>query len=183
MSNSCDKFGHPIAIQTPYGLPYQYFFTANGDPMGNINLNGDYSSGPADFYVEFLDDFYAYSILVNISDDDKFVQEGYGALAAGVVANGVKFFITGPGGVPEIPLLSGIAITKNYHWSLLTPDIQLINYEDTLKAARTLLVEFNMLKEYGTYLRAEKGQRLMVRLNDNFSGLIAHTFGVRGIQF
>lgn len=180
--HSNDKFGHPISIQTPNGLPTQYFLTENGDNSGAYNLNGDYSAAIFDAYIEFPGDYYAYSILINISDDDKFNQEDYGALGA-ALTNGVKFFVTGADGTPEIPLLSGFTVKKNYEWSLLTPKIQLISYEDTLKAARTLLVEFDMVCQYGTFLRFEAGQRLLVRLNDNFSALLAHTFGVRGIQF
>lgn len=182
-SVAVDKFDHLATIQTPHGLPFQFFLTESGDGLGEFNHNGDYSTTARDIYYEASTDYYIYSVIVNISDDDKFTQDGYGALASGIITNGVKFYVTGPGGTPETRLLERVDVTKNYHWSLMTPDINLISYEDTLKSARTLLIEFNIVKSYGTYLRLETGQRFMIRLNDNFSGLIAHTFGVRGILF
>jgi len=36
--------------------------------------------------------------------------------------------------------------------------------------------------DYGMHFRLNPGDKFIIRLQDNFTGLIGHTFGLRGIK-
>lgn len=39
------------------------------------------------------------------------------------------------------------------------------------------------MMDYGKPINMNAGDRFIVRLNDDFTGLVSHTFGLRGIKF
>lgn len=173
--NNHDPEGNPCSVPSVIGRPTQFFITATGDGQGAYNLIGDYSASPADFYYQATTNYYVQTLLISISDNANFTQSDYGAIAGGLT-NGVKLFIK-PNGLSEIPLLSGIAFKKNYEWLSVTPHASLTTFNGL---AQTLSVNFDVTDEYGMPITLNVGDRFIIRLNDNFSTLVAHTFGLRG---
>lgn len=161
------------------GIPVQFFMTATGDNVPPYNLNGNYSAAPQDFYYQATANYDIYSVLINISDNANFNQLDYGAIVDGTITHGPKFFIK-PNGLTEIPLLSGMTIIHNYDWLSLTPEVALTSFAGL---AQTLTININMMNQYGQPLSIRKGDRFIIRLNDNFSTLVSQTFVIRGIRY
>ncbi|MFA6213434.1 MAG: hypothetical protein WC714_28615 [Candidatus Obscuribacterales bacterium] len=160
------------------GRPTQFFLTAAGNNTGAYNLNGNYSASPLDIYYEATSHYDLYSLLVVISDNANFNQADYGAIVGGLT-NGVSFFIK-PSGLPEIPLLSGVSVKHNYEWLTLNHDFVLTSFAGL---AQTATISFEITEDYGKPINMSSGDRFIVRLNDDFTGLVSHTFGLRGIKF
>ena len=174
----CDEQGNLCVIPPVAGLPVQKWLTASGDGLGNFNLNGAYAS-PTDFYYQATTIYDIYSILVAITDATTFNYNDYGGIAAGGVTNGTKLFFRPAALGADIPLLSGAAIKFNYEWFQLTADTGLTSFAGT---PQTLKVVFNLANDYGQPFHMSPGDKFIVRLQDNFTGLLGHTFGLRGIQ-
>lgn len=170
-----DKGDNLCVVPPIDGIPKQYFLTANGDGTGTYNINGDYSGATAtDLYLEIpTGAYYIATMLVSISASGQFTQGKYGTLDA--LSNGVKFFVN-PGGF-EIPLLSSTAVKSNYEWFELTPHLNLTQFDGL---AQTMTIEFTMAEDYGMYFVLFPGMKFICRVQDNFTGLVAHTFGLRG---
>lgn len=174
----CDDDGN-ICVVPPYnGLPFQFYLTSDGQQSTDINLNGNYTT-PTDFYHQAFARFDIYSIVINISDNANFVQGDYGAISGGLI-NGIKFLIITDS--VEFPIFQtdNWPIKKNYEWLNLTPNVVLTSFSGI---AQTLTVEFNAIKGYGKALQLVTGDRFIVRLNDNFTGLVSHTVAVKGIVY
>lgn len=163
-------------VSSIIGRPTQFFLTASGNGQGTYNLNGDYSSAPTDFYYQATSKYYIQTLLISISDTTNFNQTDYGGIASGTITNGVKLFIK-PNGLSEIPLLSGVAFKYNYEWLQVTPHTLLTQFAGT---PQTLSINFDITTDYGMPITMDIGDRFIIRLNDNFTGLINHTFGLRG---
>src|SRR5574337_88910 len=159
------------------GLPTQKFLTTAGDGTGVYNHNVDYSATPTDIKYTTNSVYDIYSLVIVISDHANFNQTDYGAIAGGLT-NGVKVFIK-PSGLAEIPLLSGVAFKQNFEWLQITEHTQLSSFAGL---AQTLMVGFNIFEDYGKPINMNVGDTFIVRLNDNFTGLVGHTFGLRGIK-
>jgi hypothetical protein len=174
--NNHDQEGNPCSVPSIIGRPTQFFLTSSGDGQGPYNLNGDYSASPTDFYYQTTSTYYIQTLLVTISDSTTFNQTDYGGISTGTIINGVKVFIK-PSGLSEIPLLSGVAFKYNYEWLQVTPDTILTQFSGT---PQTLTINFDITHEYGMPIMLNTGDRFIIRLNDNFTGLVSHTFGLRG---
>lgn len=180
-SQRCDDDGNLCVTQPSAGLPFQFFLTANGNGTGAVNLNGNYSSAPTDFWYEATARYEIYSLLISISDGANFNQGDYGAITLGLT-NGVKLLVRFEDDVTEIPILNtgAFPVKYNYHWLSLTASTMLTTFAGI---SQTLTVNFDLIDHYGKPFTINKGQKLIVRLNDNFTGLINHTFGLRGILY
>jgi len=177
----CDAYGNTCVTETTLGLPTQKFLTDTGDGLGTLSYIGDYSTVAKDIYYEADSEFRIRTIHANITDDDKVLQETYGSLPS--LTNGVKFFIKPSFLGTPIPLVSGYAVHNNYEWSIISSTVDIIAYEDTLKATRTLNISFDLIRDYGVPLVLLPGDQFIVRLNDDFTGLVNHTFHIRGTEF
>lgn len=158
------------------GLPYLRFLTTAGDSTGVNNLIGNYSAAPTDFYYSPPTNtkYHISSVLIQISDNATFNQIDYGGMAA--LTNGIKFYIQ-EGTTPTVPLLSGVIVKQNNDWLGLTGDVLLTTFSGT---AQTLGVSFNLFKDFGEDLELLSTSKFIVRLNDDFTSLVAHRFILRG---
>lgn len=175
----CDDEGN-LCIVPPYnGLPTQKFLTISGDGLGNYNATGDYSTGITDFYYQVPSGniYDLYSLIISVSDNLSFNQGDYGGIVGGLI-NGVKIVYYSSTFNIERVLLSGIAFKKNYEWLQITANTDLTTFAGT---AQTLKIIFNIQDDYGQPFHLISGDRFIVRLNDNFTSLVGHTFGIRGI--
>lgn len=175
-----DNEGNLCVVPPDSGRPFQFFLSRNGAQTGTINANGNYSSSPVDFYYESTGRFEIYSLIVNISDNANFNQEDYGAITGGVT-NGVKF-LAGIGNGIEVPILRSDVwpIKKNYQWASIASDIKLTSFAGL---AQTMIIDFHIPDSYGKMFSLDPGQSVIARLNDDFSGLVSHTFIIRGTLF
>ena len=160
------------------GLPVNLFLTAAGNGTGTNNLNGSYAT-PTDFYYQVTTgSFYVYSLLIVIADATSFNLLDYGAIASGLT-NGVKFFLT-PSGQSEIQILAGVTIKTNADILTVIHDVVLTSFAGTSQA---IAAESDLKKVFGIPLFLNTGDRITVRLNDDFTGLIKHTFALGGERF
>jgi len=160
------------------GLPVQKFLTTNGDGTGSINATLNHSATPADYYYLVPGRYDIYSLLIAVSDDATFNQSDYGGIVSGLT-NGIKMFVYNASMNAEIPLLSGVAIKKNFEWFQLTTNTGLTQFSGT---PQTLRINFDIRQDYGMPICLSTGDKFIVRLNDNFTSLVGQTFGLRGIQ-
>ena len=172
--NNHDVESNLCIVPSVLGRPTQFFLTATGDGLGTYNLIGNYSAAPTDFYYQATTNYYIQTLLIIISDNANFNQTDYGARAA--LTNGVKIFIK-PNGLAEIPLLSGIAFKQNFEWHTVTPEVRLTSFAGL---AQTLSIDFDLVVDYGMPIMLSPGDRFIIRLNDDFTTLVSHTFGLRG---
>ncbi len=158
------------------GLPVQKWLTQSGDGLGAFQVTGNYAT-PTDFYYQAVYPYDIDSILIAITDTVTFNYNDYGGIAAGTVTNGVKFFYYSAKLNAEVALLSAVAVKSNYEWFQLTADAGLTAFAGT---PQTLRVVFNLRSDYGIPFHLAVGDKFIIRVQDNFTGLIGHTFGLRG---
>jgi len=158
------------------GLPVQKFLTAAGDGTGAYNANLDFSGAITDWFYTAPYQYDIYTILLSISDNANWNSGDYGALPGGLT-NGVQLVYRYASGLEQI-LLSGISFKYNYQWLSITSDTGITSFAGT---TQTGYIAFHMNEEYGQPFRLNPGDSFRVRFHDNFTGLVNHTFGLRGI--
>lgn len=173
-----DKYGQPsISASGGPGFAQLLFVTEAGNGTGSHNLIGNYSTAAVDFYYQPTTQFDIHTILMAITDNASFNQQDYGGIAGGLT-NGVKFYIRIAGAPFDIPLLGGTTFKQNYEWLTVSADARLTSFAGT---AQTLSVLFRLADEYGKPLTINAGDRIIARLNDDFSTLVHQSLALRGI--
>lgn len=170
-----------LCVRPPVlGISTINYLNLTGDgSLVDSNMNGNYSASLVDFYNLVTSAYDVYTILTTISDNGSFNQTDYGAIPTGTITNGLKFFIYNANFNLTIPLLRGKGFTKNHEWFEFTTDASISTFAGT---SQTLKVAFNVLKDYGLPLRLNPGDKFIVRLNDNFTGLVSQTVTLLGTQ-
>lgn len=174
--NSCQA-GIPSNITR---RPFLRFLNLSGDgTTTNSAITGNYSGAITDFYFEApAGSIYKVgSIIIAISAASKMNQASYGDIAGGLT-NGVKL-IQRRGGA-EVVLIGGSIIKKNYEFLATTASMTLTTFAGT---ADTLVISFDTYKDLGTYidLEGDNDDRLIFRVNDNFTTLVDQHVTIRGI--
>ena len=157
------------------GIPRRKWLTASGDGLGTYNLIGDYSAAPVDFYYLSTTKFYIKSLLICISDNLQFNQVDYGAIAGGLT-NGVGFFYKPFDGV-EVRLINTVNIKQNFEWPAISEHVTLTQFAGL---PQTLQIDLDLVDEFGLPFNLRSGGKFIVRLNDNLTTLVSHTFGIKG---
>ncbi len=161
----------------PLGRPFRFFLTASGDGLGANNHNGNYTV-PTDFFYISTSRFDIHSIVIMVSDAASFGQTDYGAIASGLL-NGVTFWVNIPG-TGDVRLLTPDPIKFNYDWYTVTEHASITTFSGS---AQTLVISFEIMNDFGIPLTLFTGWKFIVRLNDNFTGLLRHTFHLRGTKY
>lgn len=147
--------------------------TVNGDGTGNGNANGNYASGAEDFYIECPagKTFIIHRMMVKVEDSGAFDVESYGngiTLTNGINVlrekNGVETAIT------STPIYS------NGDWSGHCFDTRV----DTYGSGDNQLSARWSFDKFGGPIFLGVGDKIIVRLNDTFTGLVSHEFIVEG---
>ncbi len=172
-------FTHSAVIVPRTGTPTQKFCTANGLGTGPIQITGDYSGAPVDFFYTSDSTFDVKTFQLTITDDTNFNQTDYGAIAGGLI-NGVKVFQYVAALNVTFPLLSGIAFKQNYEWLLVTSNVTVTSFAGV---KQSMAVVFDIEKDYGTVQRLARGDKFIFRVNDNLTSLVSHTMMIRGNKF
>ena len=149
-----------------------------GDGTGAKSAIGDYSLAAQDFKIT-APPAYQYEVarmIVSIEDTAGFQAAEYGNLGA-ALTNGVSVLVTNSSGDTILDLTDGAPVKSNAQWSSLCYDADL----KTWGAGNELLAVRWTFTKAGEPILLKPGQSLVVRLNDDFSGLIGHVFEVQGL--
>lgn len=165
--------------------------TTGGDQTGTFNAIGDYSSTSDDFYVQppAAEDYMISSLDITIVDD-RINPEGYGAMDA--LTNGVSI-VTVLQGVTYIAG-AGTNITSNRGWMSISDDVQYVDWglpiEEKMMRCRIDFGKFYADPQRpqpdgvgGLMLLGHTEDKLIIRLNDDFTDLSGHYFIVRGGRY
>lgn len=156
------------------------FLDTVGDGSGTKNAIGDYSAATEEFKIVpgAGEIFVINRMIVQIRDSGQFTASTYGALAT--LNNGIHVHIKDSGGV-KIDLVDNLTIKTNAEWGRVCYDTQLITWG---VGDSFILVRWTFGRS-GTqiWLDNSRGDYLSVDLNDNLTGLVAHTFIVQGYDY
>lgn len=174
-----DSHGNLCVIPPQDGLPVQKFLTTTGISTGNFNHNTNYAAANTQIYYLATSRYEVQSILVNISDGDKFNQTDYGAIIGGLT-NGITFQLYNAALNTTFTFFSGFTIKSNVDWHSISFHNQLTSYFGN---PQTLAINIHVTDSFGKPLNMQAGDKFIVNLHDDFSGLVSHTFQLRGIQY
>lgn len=159
------------------GVPYTKFLTIDGTGTGGNDFIGDYSTtiGTIFYQPPSANKYYINSVLVQISDTSAFNQQDYAAGTA--LTNGVTFWIEENG--TQTQILSGTTFKTNLDWYSLTPHITLTSFSGT---NQTLVIDFTVNDDFGLplCLNGNTNMKFIVKLHDNFTGLVSQKFSLHG---
>lgn len=157
------------------------FLDTNGDGSGTKNANGNYSVTPETFYIQppAGEKFEIYRMILTIEDSGSIDASAYGNGIT--LTNGVEFAVYDGDDVLKLDLLDGDPIITNGDWARIMYDINITNFgvgnqylngRFTIRNAGAALL-----------LDGKLGDRLEIKLNDDFSGLVKHYFFVEGYKY
>ncbi len=159
--------------------PFFGFLDTNGDGTGVKNAIGDYSASPVDFkYTRpkgSEGDLFINSLVIHLQSPVKINAQGYGASMAPLI-NGIQLFAENSSTVTIHDFTSGIPIKTNSDWNRFGGKTNVDPYSggDYFFKASFRAVPpaepFFLIPEHSIGLT----------LNDDFTGLINHTFFIEG---
>lgn len=162
------------------GNPFIGMLTDDGTPTGSCDATGDYSVTPQDFSigpnegVEYL----SLSLSVYLTVAPPLDKNYYGQIVGGL-GNGVEILFK-RGGYERVLNPRGLIKT---HTDYVVAGAR---FTDTdLNGGSTLSIfEFDFLKDFGSglVLHGVSGEKLVMRLNDDFSTQHTHCFAINGRQ-
>lgn len=109
------------------------------------------------------------TVVAAISDDATFNQNDFGGIAGGLT-NGLALFLRSNG--VDVELYGGFRVKRNYDWFAVPARATLTTWAGT---AQTLEASFNIFQDSGQYaiLDGDKGEELVVSIQDNLTSLVA----------
>ena len=151
------------------------FLDTNGNGTGTNNAIGDYSSAAEEFYFQpSSGETYSISrMIVTIEDTSGFSAQEYGNLGA-ALTNGITIKVMDGETVDQN--LTEVPIIKNGQWPMYCHDSTLHTYG----AGDEVLTSRWTFAKSGQSLNLSSAQKLVVTLNDDFTGLISHRFLIQG---
>lgn len=153
------------------------YLDTNGDGSGTENMVGNHAA--TDIYIEPAAEqvFYVARLIISIEDAAGFKAGLYGSLAT--LPNGILIREEDDAGVVT-DFTDGVAIKTNGQWGQICYDTQLLSWSAS-PTEELLVVRYTFDRSgRGVYLDAAEGGKLVVKLNDNFTGLISHRFLAQG---
>ncbi len=155
-------------------LIFRYLDT-NGDGTGTKNANGDYSGAADEFFITADSPCEIHRMVIEIEDTSGFAAAEYGNLGTNLT-NGVKVSVDDHLGNELVDLVDGLNVTTNAEWARLCYDADL----KTWGAGNEFLMVRWTFARSGQPITLTDGDKLIVTLNDNLSGLVSHYFMVQG---
>lgn len=170
-----DSFGN-LSVIPPYnGFPSQEFLTTTGASSGTINNNLNFTVATDIFHLATAE-FRIYSLVMTLSTSVKINQADYGSIAGGLT-NGINYYYKAASLAEQ--KLNNHVIKTNDDYCILTPDFKITQFEGT---AQTISILLDIRKLFGSPLVLNTGDKFIVRLQDNFTSLLHHTFCINGIK-
>ncbi len=151
------------------------FLDTVGDGTGDKSAIGDYSSAVEEFLITNpIRQIQIRRMMIEVRDTGLFSQERYGAIAA--LTNGIEVMVKDDSGATQLDLTDGVPIKSLAHWGCRCFDMSALpsGSGDGFVNIRWTF------KRNGSCILLRQGWSLVVRLNDDLTGLIDHTFFVGG---
>jgi len=151
------------------------FLDTNGDGTGTKDAIGDYSSAAEDFYIQpgANETYEIHRLIVRIADSGAPDAGKYGNNIT--LTNGISVHLEG--GITR-DLTDNMPVLSNGDRSKLCYDVNVISWgtgDDYVGVRWTFSKSGAPIT-----LRGSISDKLIVRLNDDFSNLVGHTFMVQG---
>ena len=154
------------------------YLDTDGDGTGTKNAIGDYST-PEDFFIQPPAGVYyrINRILISIEDGVSFKAGLYGGLAA--LSVGITLKIKDASGT-LVDFTDAVPVKTNGQWARLAYDVDLKSW--SASPTEELLSVRLTFSKFGQAIRldGDKGEKLVMTLSDNMTGLISHYFKVQG---
>lgn len=169
-----------IVFTTPViKQPFLRWLNPSGDGThATAAITGNYSATPTDFYYQIPSGstYCIAQILITISSGGGAGQSDYGNIAGGLT-NGVKLLQRKAG--VETQLIGGLTVKKSYEYLAATNNALQTSFSG---GAQTMQFSFDTFRDLGTYieLSGNDADRLIFRVNDNFTTLVNHKCIIRG---
>lgn len=153
------------------------YASTNGDGTGTVSAIGDYSGSPVTrFYVEPpAGQSYSITRLLWSCEDTGMSAAEYGGIAALTI--GVKIYTENSAG-DLMANLTEESIKSNGDWSKTCYDLNLTSYG----AGNEVMTARWTFTKMGTSIKLQSGQKIVVELADNFTGLVDHKFLFQGTR-
>ena len=153
------------------------YLTAAGDGTGAYNANLDHSSAAVSYKITVPtgETYNLARMLIYIEDTTPMSITDYGKLTA--LTNGVSFTATIGG--ETIVFDGGVPVKTNGGYKALCYDQTI----DSAGSGNDICAVRWTFTNYGGPLVLSEGDSFQAILNDNFTGLVAHTFFVEGIRY
>jgi hypothetical protein len=156
--------------------PISQYMDTTGDGTGTYEANGDYSGAAEEFLYVAARPVEIHRMVVTIEDTVGMQAEEYGNLGA-ALTNGVVVEIRDENDNVLVVLTGQDPVHTNAEWGSHCYDVDLKTWGS---GDELLLVRWTFEKK-GEPVQLDTGQKLVVRLNDNFTGLLQHRFFAQGI--
>ena len=151
-----------------------------GDGSGTKNAVGNYAITSQDFIIAPSSEqiFSVARMLITLEDTSGMQAEEYGNLGA-ALTNGICIAEYDSAGLVS-KLCDDVPVKTNAGWARLCYDANVLSW-GTTPTDELLTVRWTFSK-FGAplVLRGDEGGKLVVTLNDSFTGLISHYFMVQG---
>jgi len=153
-----------------------HYLDTNGDGTGEKNAIGDYSgAGLTWFYYESTGYAEIHRMIISYEDGPGMRAERYASLPAalpvGIFVKQIDSDLS-----EMLDLTDNEPITANAEWGELCYDIELKSYGP----GNEFILARWTFGQSGSPLALDQGQKLVVVLNDDFTGLVSHRFMVQG---
>jgi hypothetical protein len=153
------------------------YLDTNGNGTGTTNFIGNHANVEAYIQPASEQIFYIARMIISIEDDGGFAAGDYGSLAA--LTNGIEIKEEDDQGVVT-DFTDGVAIKTAGQWAQLCFDSDVKAWVAS-PTEEVFVVRYTFERSgRGIFLDADEGGKLVVYLNDDFTGLLSHRFLAQG---
>ena len=159
------------------------FMTDQGDGTGDTSYIGDYSTIPKTLYITPGTNvgsggpIQLHRMLIRVEDGTNMTATEYGRLGS-ALTTGIKFAVVRDGVVQGV--FPDAGIETNADWGALCYDVDIKTWGSP-PTDDVLVVRWTFAKA-GNPIRLQPGDEFQIILADNFTGLVAQSFHVQGID-
>lgn len=146
----------------------------NGTGVKNANVDG--SSTPVEFKLTAGPVLHVARLIVLIRDNAVLAAEDYGGIT-GPLTNGIDVELWKDGAL-HVDLLDGLPVKSNADWARSSYDVSTTAFG---AGDNYIQVRWTFAKA-GESLVLNNGDELLVRINDNLTGLVEHCFNLQGVM-
>lgn len=158
---------------------WSFYKTLKLNGTGASSMVGAYSpASPGDFWVECeasKGPLTLARILIFIEDGRGFAAENYGSDAT-PLTNGIDMYIADSSGNALMSFFDGLLVKSNSQWARICYDAVISDYG---VGNESFGVRFTFGKS-GSPVVLESGERVVMRIQDDLTGLISHHASVQG---
>jgi len=159
------------------GLHLSRYLDTDGDGTGTKNATGNYSGAVEEFYITPAagERFDIARLIVNIEDTGGGTVQEYGNIGT-ALSNGIEVYVENEHGTKMFDITDDVPILSNGDWARLCHDVVWLD-KGSGNDHITARLSFN---KFADEIHLEAGQKFIVTVNDDLTGLVAHYFKVQG---